>query len=110
MFGLWCDGFVDAALGCELVRGTQALGEPEVADAAVVVQMDAGAARDLHHRRQRVRAGATLGLGLVIRAATFVRRFRDDPQVFILVRPGFPVDNPADATDVHLQVAGDLGR
>ena len=105
MFGVGCKGFVDAAFRCELVRGTQALGEPEVADAGVVVQVDAGAACDPHHRGRSIGAGATLGLGLVIRAATFVRGLLDDPQVFILVGPSFPVHDPADAADVQPQVA-----
>ena len=76
MFGVGGEGFVDAALGCELVRGTQALGEPKVADAAVVVQMDAGAARGLRHGGQGVGADVTLGLGQVILVATFVPRLR----------------------------------
>jgi hypothetical protein len=108
MFGVGCKGFVDAALGRELVRGTQALGEPEVADAGVVVQMDAGATRGPGHRGQGIGAGATLGLGLVISVATFVPGLWYHPQVFVLVRPRLPVDDPADAGDIYLNITGNL--
>ena len=70
--------------------------------------MQTGAACWLALGRSGFWPDVTFGLGLVVVVTTFVRRFRDDFEVFVLVRPGFPVDDSADAGHIHLDITGDL--